>query len=79
MRFVDRGPDIPDELLLALDEGRVVFFCGAGVSRAKAGLPNFFGLADRVLKSLGVAPDSAPAKILNEAREVEARLSCRPR
>jgi hypothetical protein len=50
-----------------------VFFCGAGVSRARAGLPDFFGLADRVLKSLGVSLDSAPAKILNEAKEVEAR------
>ncbi len=29
MRFIEHGPDIPDELLLALDEERVVFFCGA--------------------------------------------------
>ncbi|MBT8167483.1 SIR2 family protein [Falsiruegeria litorea] len=73
MRFVEFGPDLPDELLLALDEGRVVFFCGAGVSRAKANLPDFFGLADQVLETLGV-PDNAPAvKILNEAREIESR------
>ena len=73
MRFINGGPDIPDELLLGLDEGRVVFFCGAGVSRAKANLPDFFGLADEVLKTLGV-PDDAPAvRILNEAREIEGR------
>ena len=43
MRFVANGPSIPDELLTARDEGRVMFFCGAGVSRAYAGLPDFFG------------------------------------
>jgi hypothetical protein len=73
VRFINDGPEIPDELLLALDEGRVVFFCGAGVSRAKANLPDFFDLADKVLKTLGV-PDDAPAvKILNEARGIEGR------
>jgi hypothetical protein len=30
MQFVANGPDIPDELLQAHEEGRVVFFCGAG-------------------------------------------------
>ena len=73
MRFTENGPEIPDELLLALDEGRVVFFCGAGVSRAKARLPDFFGLADQVLKSLGVAEHSPAAKILAEARDMEER------
>ena len=73
MRFLEDGPDIPDELLLARDQGRVVFFCGAGVSRAKAELPDFFGLAESVLTSLGVQKDNAAAKILNEAREIEGR------
>lgn len=73
MQFIEGGPDIPDELLLALDEGRVVFFCGAGVSRAKADLPDFFGLADQVLKTLGVPADSRAVKILAEAREIETR------
>ena len=41
MRFIEHGPDIPDELLFAQDEGNVVFFCGAGVSRAYADLPDF--------------------------------------
>lgn len=73
MRFINGGPNIPDELLLALDEGRVVFFCGAGVSRAKVNLPDFFGLADQVLKTLGVPNDSPSVRILNEAREIESR------
>lgn len=30
LRFLPEGPSIPDELLVARDEGRVVSFCGAG-------------------------------------------------
>jgi hypothetical protein len=29
MRFLENGPNIPDELLLARDQDRVMFFCGA--------------------------------------------------
>jgi len=32
MQFVTNGPDIPDALLQAHEEGRVVFFYGAGIS-----------------------------------------------
>ena len=32
MQFITNGPDIPDVLLQAHEEGRVVFFCGAGIS-----------------------------------------------
>ena len=32
MQFITHGPDIPDALLQAHEEGRVVFFCGAGIS-----------------------------------------------
>lgn len=73
MRFIESGPSIPDELLIARDQGRVVFFCGAGVSRAKAGLPDFFGLAEKVTQRLGVSDESSALKILNEARDIEAR------
>jgi len=74
MRFFENGPNIPDELLFARDEGRVVFFCGAGVSRARAGLPDFFGLADKVIQSLGVPEDSPACKLLNEAMEIDKRI-----
>ena len=32
MQFFSNGPDIPEHLLQAHEDGRVVFFCGAGVS-----------------------------------------------
>ena len=73
MRFLENGPAIPDELLHARDEGRVVFFCGAGVSQAKAGLPSFFDLAEEVMKTLGVQADSPAQKLLKEARNFEAQ------
>lgn len=63
MRFTADGVDIPDELLWAQDEGRVVFFCGAGVSLAKANLPNFNGLTKQVLDGLGALPDDEARKL----------------
>jgi hypothetical protein len=56
MQFVKNGPDIPDRLLQAHEEGRVVFFCGAGISYP-AGLPGFSGLVERLFDALGVTPD----------------------
>jgi hypothetical protein len=52
MQFVASGPDIPDALLQAHEEGRVVFFCGAGISYP-AGLPGFGGLVDSIYKKMG--------------------------
>lgn len=52
MQFVVNGPDIPDLLLRAHEEGRVVFFCGAGISYP-AGLPGFRGLVDKIYQHLG--------------------------
>jgi SIR2-like domain len=51
MQFVANGPDIPESLLRAHEEGRVVFFCGAGISRV-AGLPDFKGLVDETYRRL---------------------------
>jgi len=73
MRFKQNGPSIPDELLTARDEGRVVFFCGAGVSQADAGLPGFFDLAKKVIQGLHVGKDSPALKIFEESREIETR------
>nr|VFJ57004.1 MAG: SIR2-like domain-containing protein [Candidatus Kentron sp. FM]VFJ57048.1 MAG: SIR2-like domain-containing protein [Candidatus Kentron sp. FM]VFK11507.1 MAG: SIR2-like domain-containing protein [Candidatus Kentron sp. FM] len=74
MRFLENGPRIPDELLTARDEGRVVFFCGAGVSMARAGLPNFLDLAGKVMEGLGVCADSPARKLLNESTELGIRV-----
>lgn len=71
MRFIENGPFVPDELLIARDQGRVVFFGGAGVSQARAGLPDFFGLAKKVTKQLGIPADSPALKILNKIKEFE--------
>lgn len=52
MQFIKNGPDIPDALLHAHEEGKVVFFCGAGIS-APAGLPLFRELVDLIYSKLG--------------------------
>jgi SIR2-like domain len=52
MQFVANGPDIPNELLQAHEEGHVVFFCGAGISYP-ANLPGFQGLVDKIYSSIG--------------------------
>jgi hypothetical protein len=54
-RFITNGPDIPERLLWAHEEGRVVFFCGAGISYL-AGLPSFKGLVDQIYAQLGARP-----------------------
>jgi len=65
MRYISDGPDIPDELIEARNAGRVVFFCGAGVS-VPAKLPSFFDLTMLVMEKLGVSSDS---KYLIELRK----------
>jgi len=49
MQFIANGPVIPDALLQAHEEGRVVFFCGAGISYP-AGLPSFKGLVEEIYR-----------------------------
>ena len=71
MRFIECGPDIPDELLTAQDEGRVFFFCGAGVSMAKAGLPSFRELLKDVIDSLGVEEDSKPYELFKKFEDTK--------
>ncbi|MEX3856411.1 hypothetical protein OKW33_003364 [Paraburkholderia atlantica] len=51
MQFVKNGPAVPETLLQAHEEGRVVFFCGAGIS-SPAGLPSFKKLVDDLYDAL---------------------------
>lgn len=57
MQLVANGPDIPDALLQAHEEGRVVFFCGAGISYP-AGLPGFKDLVDEIFRFVGTTPNA---------------------
>ena len=52
MQFVANGPDVPEALLQAHEEERVVFFCGAGISY-KAGLKSFKWLVDEIYRLCG--------------------------
>lgn len=57
MQFVRHGPDIPERLLQAHEDGRVVFFCGAGISYP-ARLPDFAGLVAKVYEALATTPNA---------------------
>lgn len=57
MQFVKNGPDIPERLLQAHEEERVVFFCGAGISYP-ARLPGFSKLVDKLYEALSVTPNA---------------------
>jgi len=73
LRFHAEGPELPDDLLVARDEGKVLFFCGSGVSIAKAGLPGFLGLAEKVMAELRALPDSAPQQLTQLAGTLQAK------
>ena len=55
MQFITKGPHVPERLIQAHEEGRVVFFCGAGISYP-AKLPGFGGLVDRIYGEVGESP-----------------------
>jgi hypothetical protein len=46
--FVPGGPEIPEEIFQALEEDKLVLFCGAGISYY-TGLPGFRGLVKKLL------------------------------
>ena len=67
MQFITNGPDIPDALLQAHEEGRVVFFCGAGISYP-AGLPGFKGLVEQIYQLNGTAPSDIEREALDRGQ-----------
>lgn len=67
MQFVTNGPDIPDALLQAHEEGRVVFFCGAGISRT-AGLPDFGGLVQKLFQQAGEPPNKTESDSIEHSQ-----------
>lgn len=70
MRFMANGPLIPDDLLMARDAGDVIFFCGAGVSQHRAGLPDFFKLGGTVIDLLGAGEKSLARKLFRRIGEI---------
>lgn len=52
MQLIANGPDIPTAALHAQEEGKLVFFCGAGISMP-SGLPDFRRLVEDVRDHLG--------------------------
>ncbi|MES2979771.1 MAG: anti-phage defense-associated sirtuin Dsr1 [Pseudomonadota bacterium] len=67
MQFITHGPDIPDALLQAHEDGRVVFFCGAGISYP-AGLPDFKQLVDEIYCRNDTAPSDIERVALNRGQ-----------
>jgi NAD-dependent SIR2 family protein deacetylase len=57
MQFIKNGPDVPESLLQAHEDGHVVFFCGAGISYP-ARLPGFHGLVKKIYDELGEVPNA---------------------
>jgi hypothetical protein len=62
MILVKEGPDIPVDVIQKLEDGKLIFFCGAGVSYP-AGLPSFEGLVKKIYEKLhmDMAPDEFQA------------------
>lgn len=67
MQFVKDGPDIPERLLQAHEDGQVVFFCGAGISYP-AGLPGFRGLVDQIYAALGTSRNESESQAYEQGR-----------
>jgi hypothetical protein len=72
MKFFRNGPDVPDRLLQAHEDGKVVFFCGAGISYP-AGLPGFEELVKTLYENLGVTP-SAVQRSAIKARQFDSAI-----
>ena len=67
MQILKGGPVIPEELLRAHEDGDVVFFAGAGVSKP-AGIPGFKGVVDQLYAQLLVEPTREQKRAIKEHR-----------
>jgi NAD-dependent SIR2 family protein deacetylase len=61
MKFIEASADVPNELIREVNDGEVVFLCGAGVSRG-VGLPSFQALTDQVYTKLGESRENEAAE-----------------
>lgn len=67
MQLIEGGPSIPESLLQRHADGRVVFFCGAGIS-LPAGLPNFQKLVEKLYKENRVCPSPLQKKAISDGQ-----------
>ncbi len=67
MQFITNGPDIPESLLQAHEEGNVVFFCGAGISYP-AGLHGFEWLVEQIYRLNGTGPSEIEKEALKRGQ-----------
>ena len=67
MRFISTNgaPDIPLEVLNAQEKDRLIFFCGAGISRP-AGLPGFGKLVTKTYKRLRDVPNNLEKEAIDK-------------
>lgn len=77
LRFSNKGPEFPEQLVDALLTGDVVFLCGAGISSPQ--LPLFAGLVDECADRLGLEKNASEAESFKSYRfeEVLGSLSRR--
>jgi hypothetical protein len=74
MKLIEAGADIPSELIRAVNDGDVIFLCGAGVSRG-VGLPSFQKLTADIYASLGESPANEAAERIASDRGEYDRVS----
>ena len=66
MQFITQGPQIPENVIQALNNDNLVLFCGSGISMNNS-LPSFKGLVKTVCKKLHININQNP--LLKEAME----------
>jgi hypothetical protein len=70
-KLIPDGPDIPSELIHKQEAGKMVFFCGAGIS-IPAGLPSFPELVQQLYPSLNISPTSSEEQLIEQKKFDEA-------
>jgi len=71
LRFIKNGPEIPERLLQAHEDGNVVFFCGAGIS-IPAGLPGFASLTRALFDAEGEIPSPIEQRAIKNCQYDQA-------
>lgn len=65
--LIQDGPDIPVELMNRRDDGKVVFFCGSGIS-VGTGLPMFDGLVSQIYDRTAQTPTELEQELLDKGQ-----------